>query len=159
MTAHWLDGITPWWAPKVALHLAALCWAAWILWNGGGALAPWPGQLLIVGGAAIELWHFAILRRASPSLGSPARLVSGRGLFRWIRHPMYLGDAVMVLGALWIAMDAVSAALAAGFALSVALLARDEDRMLEARFGAEFRAWAARTGRLAPRLRRPTSPR
>ena len=148
-------GISPWWSPKVVLQLAAIVWAGW---SAVAAPAPAPslgpawlaGAALLLVGGACELWHYALLKRASPRVGDTAVLLTRGGLYGVVRHPMYLGDAIMVLGALGMARDSVALALALAFAAVLAPLVRDEDALLRKRFGEDFEAWAARTRRLLP---------
>lgn len=73
------------------------------------------------------------------------------GVYRHVRHPMYLalllfgiGQAALVPN--WIA----AAASVAGPALLFTLRVRPEERMMRDRFGREYDAYAARTRRLVP---------
>jgi protein-S-isoprenylcysteine O-methyltransferase Ste14 len=77
-----------------------------------------------------------------------------RGPYRWVRHPFYLvgflwGLSLSLLSANWLL------ALLAAAVLGI-MVARTgvEERNLEARFGDEYRAYAGRTGKFFPRLRR-----
>ncbi|HEX7512402.1 MAG TPA: methyltransferase, partial [Candidatus Methylomirabilis sp.] len=72
------------------------------------------------------------------------------GLYRWIRHPQYLGLGVTGLGLaiLWprflvIALWAVMVAL-------YYLLARDEERRMLGQFGMEYQQYMDRTGMFLP---------
>jgi protein-S-isoprenylcysteine O-methyltransferase Ste14 len=70
------------------------------------------------------------------------------GVFAWSRNPIYLADALMLLGAiLW--LDAVLALpLVAVFVwLIQTRFIRDEEARLTLAFGPEFDLWAARTRR------------
>lgn len=75
------------------------------------------------------------------------------GPFRWVRHPMYAGGAV--LGGLgtalflnsWIILP-LPLLLFAGYAF----LVRREEAMMERFFGGEYRRYAAVTGMLFPRI-------
>jgi protein-S-isoprenylcysteine O-methyltransferase Ste14 len=77
------------------------------------------------------------------------------GPYAWVRHPLYTNGLALFFGlalmqASWFGLVTTSAALA-GIAMGV--IPREE-RELEGRFGEQFRAYKARTGRLAPRFRR-----
>jgi len=77
----------------------------------------------------------------------PSALVT-TGLFAWSRNPIYLADALILLGAiLW--LDAVFALpLVAVFVwLIQTRFIRDEEARLTMAFGPEFDLWAARTRR------------
>ena len=149
-------GISPFWGPKVVLQLALIGYAGWRLWAGPGSLSvtTWnlPGQVLVVLGGVCELWHYVILKRHAGAVGETRSLLTRGGVFRWVRHPMYLGDALMVLGALWIAADVWALALTVAFCVAMRGLLRDEDALLDEKFGEDFRAWAAGTGRAFPRF-------
>ena len=78
---------------------------------------------------------------------NPSSLVTG-GLFAWSRNPIYLGDALILTGAiLW--LDAVLALpLVASFVWVIRTrFIRDEEARLTLAFGPEFDLWAARTRR------------
>jgi protein-S-isoprenylcysteine O-methyltransferase len=74
------------------------------------------------------------------------------GPFRWVRHPLYSGALALWLGA---GLGTLNWLLLALWPLFVAAIIRElptEERMLRAKFGAPYEAYAARTGRLLPRL-------
>ena len=78
---------------------------------------------------------------------NPSALVT-RGLFQLSRNPIYLGDALILAGAiLW--LDAVLALpLVFSFVwLIQTRFIRDEEARLTETFGPEFDLWAARTRR------------
>lgn len=74
-----------------------------------------------------------------------------RGLFRWCRHPNYLGDTLLFTGfaaatGSWVAL-VIPAIMALGFVFA-AIPALD--RRLKAHYGQEFDQWAAHTRRYIP---------
>ncbi len=74
-----------------------------------------------------------------------------RGLFRWCRHPNYLGDSLLFTGfaavtGSWVAL-VIPAIMIAGFVFA-AIPALD--RRLRAHYGDEFDQWAATTRRYIP---------
>lgn len=148
------SGITFWWPWKVVLSLAMLVYALWC-WIAGPAspaLVPailWDVVIIVLGGV-IHLWHYAILKRNSPRVGEPGRLVSDQGLFRYIRHPMYLGDTVMVAGAFLAARDVIGLCGLVLFVFVVIRLCLDEDRLMAKSFGEEFREWRRRSRLVIP---------
>jgi len=114
------------------------------------ALRVGAGAALLVGGALLV----GATRRQMRALHQPTdpgqpttRLVTG-GVFAWSRNPLYLGGfaalagLALALGAAW-GLIMLLPALAAAHAL----LIRPEERYLEATFGAEYRAYAARVRR------------
>jgi protein-S-isoprenylcysteine O-methyltransferase Ste14 len=83
------------------------------------------------------------------------REITRSGPYRFVRHPLYTGSAIMGAGFM-IAARSVPAALVVGIYLVVALVsaARAEEATLDARFAGEYSAY--REGRAGP-SRRPFS--
>ena len=83
-----------------------------------------------------------------------ARRMGGRlvtaGLYRWVRHPRYLGFLLLALGFLvqWPTLPTLL--LSPFLALAYVRLARREERELAARFGEPWLAYWARTPLLVP---------
>jgi protein-S-isoprenylcysteine O-methyltransferase Ste14 len=141
----WID------LPPVWLALALGCaWAA-------GAAVPVavpggaPAGLALAGlGAALMLAAVVQMTLARTTViprRDPAALVTG-GVFAISRNPIYLGDALILAGAIlwWDALVALPL-LPAFVMLIERRFIRDEEARLRAGFGAAFDAWAARTGR------------
>jgi protein-S-isoprenylcysteine O-methyltransferase Ste14 len=82
----------------------------------------------------------------------PDQTLVTSGPYHRVRHPMYTAFVL-----LWIALFLLSANLFIGstglaaFALVMVLRTPREERMLIGRFGDEYRAYVARTGRFLPR--------
>jgi protein-S-isoprenylcysteine O-methyltransferase Ste14 len=75
------------------------------------------------------------------------------GPYAAVRHPLYLGNALITVGLLCIAHDPWAWALGLGyFVVSHTLIIRAEESGLRRAFGAEYDAWAAQVPALAPRL-------
>jgi len=100
-----------------------------------------------------------ILRTLGPNVSETVltkeqqQLVTG-GPYAWVRHPLYTNGLALFLGlalmqASWFGLLTTFVALVG---IAVVVIPREE-RALEARFGAQFRAYRARTGRLVPRSR------
>jgi protein-S-isoprenylcysteine O-methyltransferase Ste14 len=115
-----------------------------------GGLGDWLGRGLVALGVGITLVAAAqmMLRRTTViPRRNPSAIVT-TGVFAWSRNPIYLADALMLLGAiLW--LDAVLALpLVAVFVwLIQTRFIRDEEARLTLAFGPEFDLWAARTRR------------
>ena len=116
------------------------------------------GLVLAGAGFALLEWSHRSLGREwsdQPRLTQSQRLVEG-GPYRWIRHPIYASfllilGSTLLLSANWL----VGLAWIMSVGLEVeARIGFEEDRMAS-HFGDDYRAYAARTGRLFPRLRRP----
>lgn len=75
------------------------------------------------------------------------------GIYRYVRHPMYLALLLYSLGQAlvlpnWLAGPSYLVALALLFAFRI----RPEERMMLEKFGKDYAAYMARTKRLVPRL-------
>ena len=81
-----------------------------------------------------------------------------RGPYRWVRHPIYLLQIVMLAGAALLLPTLVSLAALATHFVCVRLKAMDEEKYLTRVHGAVYREYMARAGSLCPRLfRRPAA--
>jgi protein-S-isoprenylcysteine O-methyltransferase Ste14 len=109
------------------------------------------GAVLVALGEAIRLWgvrHIgAISRTRSDRLG---RLVAS-GPFALVRNPLYLGNVVLWIGfAITARLPWLAPPLVAILAFEYHAIVRWEERLLEARLGERFRAYAARVPRWVP---------
>jgi protein-S-isoprenylcysteine O-methyltransferase Ste14 len=146
-----------WWAVKVlagATLIAYSCAALVLEWrarsNAGNTVIA--GQGLVLVGAGIHLWHYAILKRHARNLAGPVRLVTTGGLFGRVRHPMYLGDMIWAAGFGVLAADLVAAALCVLCWIAIPLQCRHEDRAMASAFGQEHALWARHARALIPFL-------
>lgn len=145
--------------PWPPLLLAAAMLAAWGL--GRAYPLPWPGiddlpariigaalglgGIGLIGWAAMTLWrhHTTVLPHKGVS-----ELVTD-GPFRWRRNPIYIGDAMILLGLAELSKNVWFAISVVPFLALVTWLAiLPEERHLEARFGERWRAYRDRTRRL-----------
>lgn len=115
----------------------------------------WLGYVTALAGVGLLAWaHDTLGRNFSPWLeirGDHALVTNGP--YRWVRHPIYSAGLLLVLGTgLTSANLLVLAGPALGLAVLLALRLPDEEAMLASTFGAAYHDWAARTGRLLPRL-------
>jgi protein-S-isoprenylcysteine O-methyltransferase Ste14 len=83
-----------------------------------------------------------------------------RGMYSVVRHPLYLGNLLITIGAItmievwWLAV-----VVALAFALYYERIIIAEEAFLEARFGDHFREWAAHTPAFVPTVQRWRTPR
>jgi len=116
------------------------------------------GSLLVALGTAIFLacqWDFAFHGRGTPApIDAPRKFVS-RGLYRYVRNPMYLGVLTAILG--WATLFHTTRLLwyALGVAISFQLFVLFyEEPHLKRVFGREYEDYCARVNRWLP-ARRP----
>ena len=117
------------------------------------------GLIPIALGAAIYLWcawNFAVTGRGTPAPIDPPKELVARGLYRWVRNPMYVGVLSAVLGqALLFGAPAIAEYAVVAFAFFHLFVLFYEEPTLAAKFGDSY----ARYRRAVPRWlpRRPAS--
>jgi protein-S-isoprenylcysteine O-methyltransferase Ste14 len=132
-------------------------WMRWFIFP----LPPW----LRWGGAVLGLVSLVLLVWVQHTLGrywctdlqlrEEHVLVTG-GPYRWVRHPMYAATFMFLFS---VTLVSANVLFAVGTALAIVLLYRrmdEEEEMMVARFGAEYRNYTKQTGRLLPRVTRGT---
>ncbi|HEX2092519.1 MAG TPA: isoprenylcysteine carboxylmethyltransferase family protein [Longimicrobiaceae bacterium] len=126
----------------------------------GHAWDPWriAGLLPLSVGAAVYfwcLWDFAVHGRGTPAPVDAPRHLVVRGLYRYVRNPMYIGVLLVIVGwAVWFRSWSVFVyAVAAGsfFHLFVVLV---EEPLLRHRFGEAYESYCGQVGRWVPGLGR-----
>jgi protein-S-isoprenylcysteine O-methyltransferase Ste14 len=126
-----------------------------------------PQGLLEVAGAVLLFGGIALMAAAQLNLGASWRigikegdapgLVVGR-LYRFCRHPIYLGLLMAIAGYAALLPTGLSLALLAATYGGVRVQAAAEEAYLERTYGEAWRAYARRTGRLLLGLGRLSSP-
>lgn len=119
-----------------------------------GDAVRWLGVALFAAGGVLRLAPvFALGRRFSGLVAiQPGHALVTTGLYRYIRHPSYLGLLVMMLGWGLAFRSIVGLALAALAIFPLLARIRSEEALLQAYFGGEYEAYRARTHRLIPGL-------
>lgn len=140
-----------------ALLLAPLRW--WSDWLdaqliGGGWTRYWTAVAIILAGLALAIWARRALGdnwSGSVTVKEDHELVQS-GPYRWIRHPIYSGILLMILGT-GLASGRVHGLLAFPIAL-IALWLKSgvEERWMESEFGDRYTAYRNRSWALVPWL-------
>ena len=100
------------------------------------------------------VWEFARSGRGTLSPADPPRHLVVRGLYRYVRNPMYLAVTAIVLGEAIAARSRDLAVYWAVFFLLANLFVIGyEEPNLRRRFGASYEAYTASVGRWIPKLR------
>jgi protein-S-isoprenylcysteine O-methyltransferase Ste14 len=106
--------------------------------------------VLLAAGVAIVLWSLWYLRRAF-SVVPQARTIVENGPYRHVRHPMYVGNMLTIVG-LGLIVSTPSALFLSLICLALQVVrARYEDRLLAATFN-EYGAYMSRVNAFFPRL-------
>jgi protein-S-isoprenylcysteine O-methyltransferase Ste14 len=148
----WFERLSP---------FALLFWPAVWLWGAVGAppLAAGArlalGLALMAGGGLLSGTSVVLMGRAWRIGIDPENRteLADSGPYRWIRHPIYSGWLLVLLGnvlAMPVATVDVGALVTT---LGILTQALREERHMLATFGERYARYAARTGRFAPRLR------
>ena len=114
----------------------------------------WTGLVVAAHGAGLWVWAVHNLGKNLTDTvvtRSDHKLVV-TGPYRWVRHPFYTGMAVLVLGkSLLMANWFILVAGGAGWLAFIVPRSKIEERNLVERFGDDYGAMTARTGRFLPR--------
>jgi protein-S-isoprenylcysteine O-methyltransferase Ste14 len=100
-------------------------------------------------------WDFAVVGRGTPMPLDPPRELIARGLYRYVRNPMYLGVISVLIGEALlfesVRLLGYAASVAAGFHLFVVLY---EEPALRRQFGDSYRRYRESVPRWIPRRSR-----
>ena len=115
------------------------------------------GSLWVLAGILIGSWcTFEFMTRGSgtPNPLDPPKVLMHRGLYRYVRNPMYVSVAFILLGETLffrsVALAIYSAVLLIGIHFLVVLY---EEPILERRFGERYSGYRQRVSRWVPRSR------
>ncbi|MCI0432576.1 MAG: isoprenylcysteine carboxylmethyltransferase family protein [Gemmatimonadetes bacterium] len=143
------------------LFLSVLAYIAnprWMAWSAFAAPVWLRHAGVVVGVVAIPAvwWVFSSLGRnvSETVLTKREHALVTSGPYRWIRHPLYATGIAVFSSIGLVAANAFILIMAsiALLAIRVVVIPREEAALLD-RFGASYRAYMARSGRLLPRLR------
>lgn len=120
-----------------------------------------PSQLVglacIAAGAAVLgtcIWAFAASGRGTLSPADPPRQLVVRGLYRYVRNPMYVGVTIVVAGEAILAHSRALLAYLAAWLLCVnAFVLGYEEPALHRKFGASYREYKSSVNRWLPTFR------
>jgi protein-S-isoprenylcysteine O-methyltransferase Ste14 len=151
----WFGVVAGWMAlPFVARE--GTSWVGLDLIPGAWHRAGWvPGGGLLLAGYVGTLWCYA-------AMGGTWRMGINRreknplittGPFRWVRHPIYLFQLVMLAGVACLLPTLLALGLLALHLVCLLLKAKDEERYLNEIHGQDYADYCLRAGRLFPRIR------
>jgi protein-S-isoprenylcysteine O-methyltransferase Ste14 len=117
----------------------------------------WAGILGIAAGVVLLsacVWEFARTGRGTLSPVDPPRVLVVRGLYRYVRNPMYLSVTLIVLGELLLTGSrALLGYWAVWFAAVNLFVIGFEEPTLQRQFGDTYRRYADAVRRWIPRVR------
>jgi protein-S-isoprenylcysteine O-methyltransferase Ste14 len=120
----------------------------------GGAALRWSGVALAAAGLGFRIAAMRQLGSRFSPLAAVQRdhVLETRGLYGIVRHPGYLGAWACNLGIVLAFGSAATLPLVLVMGVALARRVAIEERLLEERFGGEFRGYQARVGGFLPRL-------
>lgn len=98
-------------------------------------------QAIVTVGVALYVWNFLVVKRANPAMATTENLITSKGLYGLVRHPMYLGDLIYYLGLALLWPSALSLLLYGLAAVALVLQSREEDRWCAAKFASAHGHW------------------
>jgi protein-S-isoprenylcysteine O-methyltransferase Ste14 len=121
------------------------------------------GLAVITIGALIYLWcawDFTFAGKGTPAPIDPPRELVVRGLYRYVRNPMYLGVLSVVIGqAVWFEALRLFAYAGLVFVVFSSFVLIYEEPALKRKFGNAYKQYCDRVPRWIPRFRRsPDAP-
>ncbi|MEE4377847.1 MAG: methyltransferase [Candidatus Competibacteraceae bacterium] len=132
--------------------LIAFIFDSFILYN----FNYWPiiptaiSQTLVIVGAVISIFHYNILKRFNKNISKPNYLVLKKGLFPYIRHPMYFGDMISCLGLFTLSANWATVVVLLISYVALFKQAQIEDGYLEELFGESFTNWSHQSKLIFP---------
>ena len=116
------------------------------------------GVVPILLGASIYLWcawDFTFAGKGTPAPIDPPKELVARGLYRYVRNPMYIGVGCVLIGeALFFQSLALLAYAAGALLLAHIFVVLYEEPALTRKFGDRYRRYRETVPRWIPRLRR-----
>jgi protein-S-isoprenylcysteine O-methyltransferase Ste14 len=114
----------------------------------------WAGLVLFVLGTSLVFWSGLILGRfySGEVTIQKDHLLITSGLYRYIRHPRYLGGIILGIGLSLIFSSWIGLALSIPFIGLILLRIRDEEALMYKEFGQESEEYCKQSWRLIPFL-------
>jgi protein-S-isoprenylcysteine O-methyltransferase Ste14 len=106
-----------------------------------------PGALFSAAAVLFRSGHEAVAHEQRP-----VRIIR-TGAFRYVRHPLYLSSLLVFSGLAFSTASLLSAALFLILFVFYDFIAGYEEKIMEAKFGADYRRYRSRTGKWLPRFR------
>jgi len=121
----------------------------------------WLGLVPIASGAALALacvWRFGTTGEGTPAPFDPPRKFVAVGPYRYVRNPMYLGMALLLMGEAVLFAARASVTRIVGYGLALVTITECfvlfyEEPTLRRKFGGEYQEYCRRVSRWVPGIR------
>jgi len=143
-------GLVPFWLAKSKIDAA--------MWGKSpvSQLSDILGYALVAIGGLIYLWcvyDFTFAGRGTPAIFDPPKKLVVRGLYKYVRNPMYVGVIALILGQVFLYGSPFVLLYAIGFAIVFMLFVKFyEEPHLSKKFGQNYLNYKARVNRWIPSL-------
>jgi protein-S-isoprenylcysteine O-methyltransferase Ste14 len=130
----------------------------WWLSDGFASRGAWgrvPGAILLLGGLVVLVNSFVrfVLKEGTPAPVAPTKHLVVEGFYRYVRNPMYVAVAAIILGeALWTAQPSLFAYAAIAWAVTALFVKVYEEPALTRQFGGEYETYRRHVPAWIPRL-------
>ena len=118
----------------------------------GGPVIRWIGLVLMILGMGLifgSSWALGRLYSPEVTLQKEHRLITD-GLYRYVRHPRYLGGMVLGIGLSLLFRSWIGLALTSVFVFIVLFRIKDEEALMQRAFGADWADYCKKSWRLVP---------
>jgi protein-S-isoprenylcysteine O-methyltransferase Ste14 len=144
----------------IQISMTVLFFASWMIdmWSSNNAgystlisiipsLAGW-----VLAAVSVSIGIYLVSKSHNVIFVSGRRGLVSSGVYSWVRHPMYLGILLFLLGFLFIRTSIFSLAIWILFFLAYDMLATYEERNLVKKFGKRYKDYQKKVGKWFPRF-------
>jgi protein-S-isoprenylcysteine O-methyltransferase Ste14 len=107
-------------------------------------------RLIILGIMAIVVVY--LIRSGHAAVERKSDSIITTGGFRYVRHPLYLGSVLSCFGLTIATLSIISFVLFIGIFIFYNYIAGYEEKLLDVKFGEEYKEYKKRTGRWIPKI-------
>jgi len=100
---------------------------------------------------AVSLYLLATSHKVIAGENRPQKVISG-GVFKYIRHPLYMSAILFYLGLFFSSLSLASLALWVAIFIFYDYIAGYEEKLMEMKFGEEYRSYRQKTGKWLPKI-------
>ena len=107
-------------------------------------------QFLVIIGGLSAIYHYLQLKSLNQNIEKPKVMETRYGLYKLVRHPMYLSDVVSYTGLYLLFPTGLTLAVLMFGLIALVQQSKAEDRFLAENFSDQFKTWEKRSKLLIP---------